>query len=275
MNYTELCENVTNSIIEALKSNNAGTWSAPWNRIGAGWAPRNAKTEKYYGGSNVISLASEALQPSHPTSSEYLSPWWSTYNQWSDLGGQVRKGERSTSIVKWVPKAKKKNGTEEPAPPPPTPDGKPMNRLHGPQLVPKVYGVFNVAQIDGWEPPTPAILAEHTPVNAAEAWIASSGADIRFGFDHACYSPSGDLIEVPGLGQYEHPLDHYSTVCHELVLSERCGDDAFGVDDGNLAVDAIAGVGVGLDPIDHQADGCVVGCEHVGAGVFVSDGEQG
>ena len=183
------------------------------------------------------------MEPAHPTITEYVSPWWATYNQWSDLGGQVRKGERSTSIVKWVPKAKKKGSTDEPTPPPTTPDGTPMNRLHGPQLVPKVYGVFNVAQIDGWEAPTPATLGDHTPIDAAETWIASSGADIRFGFDHACYSPTGDRIEVPGLGQYEDPLDHYSTVCHELThwtshptrlnrqLGERFGDDAYAAEE--------------------------------------------
>lgn len=242
MNYSELCDKVTASIIEAIETDGTGKWSAPWHRIGTGWAPRNAKTEKFYGGTNVIALASEAMEPTQPNTDEYLSPWWATYKQWSDLGGQVRKGERSTSIVKWVPKAKKTGSTEEP-PPPTTPDGIPMSRLHGPQLIPRVYGVFNVAQVDGWTPPVPAVLAEYSPIEAAETWIVASGADIRFGFDHACYSPAADRIEVPGIGQYDDPLDHYSTVCHELThwtshptrlnrqLGKRFGDDAYAAEE--------------------------------------------
>lgn len=236
MNYTELCEQVTASIIDSLESGQASEWSAPWHRIGSSWAPRNAKTAKYYGGSNVIALACEAMEPTHPTLDEYPSPWWATYRQWSDLGGQVRKGERITSIVKWVPKAKNKT-KNEPAPPT-TPDGTPMNHLYGPQLIPKVYGVFNLAQVDGWEPPAPAGLANHTPIEAAETWIASSRANITYGSNQAFYSPSHDRIEVPAIGQYNDPLDHYATVCHELThwtsaahrlnrqLGERFGDDA-------------------------------------------------
>ena len=241
MNYTQLCEKVTASIIDALKSETAGTWSAPWHRIGAGWAPRNAKTGQWYGGSNVINLACEALEPAGPNHDSFPSPWWATYKQWTDIGGQVRKREKSTAILKWVPKSKKTSG-DEPAPPT-TPEGSEMTRLHGPQLIPKVYGVFNVAQVDGWEAPAPKELTDHCPIGAAETWIAASGADIGYGFNHACYMPQRDRIEVPALGQYDDPLDHYSTVGHELIhwtghpsrvsrdLSGRFGDDAYAAEE--------------------------------------------
>ncbi|MCP4100745.1 MAG: ArdC family protein, partial [Lentisphaerae bacterium] len=58
-------------------------------------------------GVNVVSLALEAIEAEHPTG------WWSTYRQWSDLGAQVRKGERSTRIVKWV-SAKRKDADAAP-----------------------------------------------------------------------------------------------------------------------------------------------------------------
>jgi antirestriction protein ArdC len=241
VNYTQLCEEITASIVDALETDAAQTWLAPWHRIGAGWAPRNAKTGQWYGGSNVINLACEALEPLGPNHDSFPSSWWATYKQWSDIGGQVRKGEKSTAIVKWVPKSNKTAGHE--SAPPTTPDGSPMTRLHGPQLIPKVYGVFNVAQVDGWEPPSPKDLADHCPIGAAETWIASSGADIGYGFDHACYMPQRDRIEVPALGQYDDPLDHYSTVGHELIhwtghpsrlrrdLSGRFGDDDYAAEE--------------------------------------------
>lgn len=243
--YTELCDRVTQTIVDALEANDTDAWSAPWHRIGSGWAPRNAMTGDYYAGSNLIALACEAMDPNRPASeqpplSQYTSPWWATYRQWGQLDAQVRKGERSASIVKWVRKAR---DTEDEPAPPTTPDGTPMNSLHGPRLVPKVYAVFNVAQVDGWEPPAPVPLADHSPIGAAEQWIAASGADISYGHDHAAYLPATDTIEVPALGQYPDPLDHYSTVCHELIhftshpsrcnrqLGKRFGDDAYAAEE--------------------------------------------
>ena len=60
------------------------------------------------------------------------------------------------------------------------------------------------------------------------------------------------------------------------VLSERRGDDPFGVDDGDLAVDAVAGVGVGLDPVDHHRRPRCRGRRAPSARVsVVADREQG
>jgi antirestriction protein ArdC len=239
--YSKLCEHITTTIIDAIESGDTGSWSAPWHRISAGWAPRNAKTDNFYGGSNVINLAVAALDRAETNPCEVVSPVWATYKQWADLGAQVRKGERSTPIIKWVPKSKKTR--DDDTPPPTTRNGQAMTRLGRPQLIPKVYGVFNAAQVDGWTLPEPVELAEHEPIEAAEQWITGSGANVAYGFDHASYSLVGDRIEVPGIGQYENRLDHYSTVCHELIhwtsttarcdrqLGKRFGDDAYGFEE--------------------------------------------
>ena len=58
------------------------------------------------------------------------------------------------------------------------------------------------------------------------------------------------------------------------VLAKGRRDDALGVNDGDLAVDAVAGVGVRFDPLDGDAHGSVVRAEHVGLGVVVADGED-
>ncbi len=42
------------------------------------------------------------------------------------------------------------------------------------------------------------------------------------------------------------------------VLSEERGDDPLRVDDGDLAADAVAGVGVSFDPVDECFDGSIV-----------------
>ena len=58
------------------------------------------------------------------------------------------------------------------------------------------------------------------------------------------------------------------------VLPEHRGDDPLGVDDGDLATDPVAGVGVAFDPSGERGDRGVVGVEHLAADVVVAEGEQ-
>ena len=57
--------------------------------------PSNALTENHYRGINVISLWATAEEKA------YTSPVWATYKQWSELGAQVRKGEKSALVIKY------------------------------------------------------------------------------------------------------------------------------------------------------------------------------
>jgi hypothetical protein len=58
------------------------------------------------------------------------------------------------------------------------------------------------------------------------------------------------------------------------VLAERRGHDPLGVHHRDLAVDAVAGVSVPLDPADHRSHGRVVGRQHLASGVVIAHGEQ-
>lgn len=58
------------------------------------------------------------------------------------------------------------------------------------------------------------------------------------------------------------------------VLAEGGGDDAFGVDDGDLAVDAVAGVGVVLDPTDHRRHRGVMSRQDLGSDERVAECEK-
>ena len=78
---------VTERIIEKLE---AGTipWHKPWRSIGA---PQNLVSKKSYRGINVWLLTMQG----------YISPYWGTLRQINELGGRVRKGEKSTPVVFW------------------------------------------------------------------------------------------------------------------------------------------------------------------------------
>ena len=106
MNYTDLATTVTQQLVAQIETG-PGTWRMPWHTVPGVFDVRNASTGNRYRGANTVSLALQAIEAEHPTG------WWSTYRQWSELCAQVRKGERSTRIVKWVPA---KRNDSEPAP---------------------------------------------------------------------------------------------------------------------------------------------------------------
>src|SRR5262245_43205767 len=80
-------QDVTDRILIALE-NGTVPWRKPW--VGGRW-PRSMATGKKYQGINVMLLGL----------TEHASPWWGTYKQIAERGGQVRKGERGTFIVFW------------------------------------------------------------------------------------------------------------------------------------------------------------------------------
>jgi antirestriction protein ArdC len=74
---------VTERICELLE-NGTVPWHQPWNaELGM---PRSLSTGKLYRGVNIWLLGS----------SMYSSPWWGTYKNITERGGQVCKGEHGT-----------------------------------------------------------------------------------------------------------------------------------------------------------------------------------
>jgi antirestriction protein ArdC len=224
MNYADLAASVTGRLVAQIEAG-AGIWQMPWHTNPGLLDVRNAATGTPYRGANTVTLAVAGLDRGHP------SGWWATYKQWAEFGAQVRRGEAAERIVKWVPARRDDDSATEPA------------EISGRRLVPKVYAVFNAAQVDGWAPPEPATLTEHERHDRADAWIAATGAAISYGHDHACYRPAPDRIELPGLAQFIDPASFYSTACHELChwtghssrlardLTGRFGDDAYAAEE--------------------------------------------
>lgn len=192
---------VTERIIELL-DRGAVPWRKPWDA--ATGPPANFSTGKCYRGINILLLGLEAKP----------SAWWMTYRQAIERGGQVRKGEHGTRILKYGA-AKPKDGIQEPT-------GSKSNR---PRLFLREFTVFNACQIDGVEfPPASSRvpLSQDQRIADAEAVFKNmpSAPVFREGSSRqACYIPGIDRVEMPSFGSFQSPETYYSVLFHELVHS--------------------------------------------------------
>ena len=87
-------QQVVDQLIEAMENNNA-PWQIPWEQGKLYQRPHNPITNKPYRGINSLML--ETISNKYG----YEDPRYMTYKQASELGGQVRRGEKSTPIEYW------------------------------------------------------------------------------------------------------------------------------------------------------------------------------
>lgn len=182
---------ITDKMVAALTAGTA-PWRKPWNATTDG--PRNIEGRRYHGMNVFLLLAAG-----------YDSPYWMTYNQAKNLGGQVRKGEKSTIVTYWkMLRVPDKND--------------PSKTATVPML--RYYNVFNLEQVDGIDAPTTdtAPAVEFTPSEAADKVIANypNAPLIHHHGDQAYYSPTTDQITLPARDAFTTPDGYYSTAFHEM-----------------------------------------------------------
>lgn len=206
----DVYQRVTERITAALE---AGTvpWLKPW--AAAGGLPRNLASGRHYRGMNVLLLS--LGQP-------YTSPWWLTFKQAADLGGHVRKGERSSLVTFWrFPERSDADagaGTQEGGG---EAGAEPVRERRAPIL--RHYHVFNLEQCGGIAaPPSEEFTPrEHERIALCEAVVSQMPQRPLIQRDprQACYVPALDRVGMPDLTQFATAEDYYATLFHELVHS--------------------------------------------------------
>jgi len=186
---------VTAEIIAATEQG-AGQWHAPWFHNGSSITrPINVASGNRYRGINILALWAAGLE------AEYDLGLWGTYRQWQAAGGQVRKGERATTVVVW--KEIKSGGSDNDE----DDDGK--------RTFARAFSVFNVAQVDGDEPPATSALPDAERLAHAEAFVANLGIKTVFGGPEAYYRPSDDTVFMPPFSAFRDAASFYGTWVHE------------------------------------------------------------
>ncbi|MDA8300368.1 MAG: ArdC-like ssDNA-binding domain-containing protein [Actinomycetota bacterium] len=206
----QVYEIVTQRILDAIERGVA-PWRIPWKKAPGSGLPRSMSTAKAYRGINVFLLGLQGF------TAGYTSPWWGTYNHVSELGGQVRRGEKATPVVFWSVKEKHDDLDEQ---------GLPER-----YFVLRYYRVFNAEQADGLPERFCPKAAEAEPASPSEAQARAEEAVGRYlarapaltfthaRADRAYYSAREDLVNVPSLAEHRSADDYYSTVFHELAHS--------------------------------------------------------
>jgi len=198
-----LYDEVTGRIVGELEAGRL-PWVKPWGKVGGTGPglPRNATTGRSYSGVNILLLWGAVIEHG------YASQGWLTFRQAQKAGGQVRRGERGTTVVfadKFTPKAEQERAAR---------DG------DAPGAVPflKRFTVFNVDQCEGLETlaAAPAPLPERQVIPHVEALIAATRADFRIGGHEAYYAPALDYVRVPPQPAFRQQIDYYRTALHEL-----------------------------------------------------------
>jgi|GEM_PF-64333 len=186
---SDIYQLVTDRIIALLE---AGTvpWRKPWS--GYASAPQNLVSRKAYRGINLLLLHAAG----------FASPFWLTFRQAQELGGRVKKGEKSFPVVFWKLFEDDEHGE--------------------PRTIPfiRYHSVFNVAQCEGIECPlAPVPRPEFQPIGECEQVVSGmpKAPVIAHGFNRACYSPIRDSVEMPDRAAFSPPEEYYSVLFHELT----------------------------------------------------------
>jgi antirestriction protein ArdC len=191
LEIVDIYQTVTDQIVAMIESGQTQGQQL-WHRAGV-TMPKNALTGKFYRGINVLSLWATAMSRSYDMSV------WATYRQWTEMGAQVRKGEKSALVIFY-----KDLETENPE------DEK--------RIVARASFVFNCAQVEGYTAPAASqIISEAERIEVADQFLSNTGANIQHGGDSAYFAPSKDQIQMPEFSSFVDPVSYYAVALHELT----------------------------------------------------------
>ncbi len=186
---------ITAAIVAAIEAG-ASACRMPWHHDGAAVArPTNVASGRQYRGINTLALWAAAQATGYPDG------LWGTFRQWREVGAQVRRGERATTVVLWK---ELRPGDAE--------DGGDEGRR---RMFARAFAVFNLAQVEGYAPPTRAELPQSARLTHAETFIGHLGIRTVWGGSEACYRPSTDTVQLPAFERFRDTASAYAVWLHE------------------------------------------------------------
>ena len=210
----DLYTRVTELIVAELEKG-CIPWRKRWGILENGQVEvaRNYVSKRNYTGINSVLLGCAS----------YERPYYLTFKQATELGGNIRKGAKGNLVVFWNVLEKEKEVTNRKDE---TGRRSGKTKKVGVPLL-KHYFVFNVADVDGITIELPKLLppdaiSEAHRIEACDAVYASyANAPNIVHRDpaRAFYSPLFDYVNMPRPSAFDCPEAYYSVLFHELVHS--------------------------------------------------------
>ncbi len=190
----DIYRTITERFVEELKRGTV-PWQKPWTGC-----VQNLISRKPYRGINAFLLGS----------TDRISPFWLTYKQAIDLGGHVRKGEKSLPVIYYKLLEKRDNA------------GNVVLGADGQAArIPFVRwaSVFNLDQTEGIEAPAIASPKQTgQPLEKAASIVANAPlCPIHHVGFAALYSPQDDVIRLPAPANFRSQEDYFHTLYHEAI----------------------------------------------------------
>lgn len=202
MSTQETYEKITASILKLIENGDLLPWQKSWK--GTDEFARSMATGKLYRGMNrwILTLTAQA---------NGWSPWFGTYKQIEALGGQVRKGEKSSLAILWKPMETIDKAT-----------GLPKKFMFL-----KTFSIFSASQADNLpekfyakpEQGDEAAEVNESAQGVFDGYIESQSIPVGYGGNRAFYSPSEDRIQLPLRESFNGTEEFYGTAFHEAAHS--------------------------------------------------------
>ena len=191
----DIYEIITARFIDQLKRGTV-PWQKPWMGV------QNIVSKKPYRGINSLILGG----------SDFQSPYWLTFKQAHDLGGNIKKGEKSTPVIYYKLFEKRDDY------------GNMILGSNGrPTRIPFIRwsNAFNLDQTEGIEAPaqTPTQEVIQPLDKAAKIVSEAKTCPIYHTGFAAVYSPTEDVIRMPAQKTFRSPESYYQTLFHEMTHS--------------------------------------------------------
>lgn len=147
---------------------------------------------------------------------------YATYKQWEQIGGTIKRGEKSEIVVFWkMQEVAEKTETGE-------------TQVRNIPLL-RYYNVFHISQVDNVLPLQPGKRFDTEPIEESEkvlrGYAEREHIKLNIGDgNRAFYRPFDDSITLPSLSQFEKAEEFYSTAFHECghstMKKSRCDREA-------------------------------------------------
>lgn len=208
MKLNKAQDELVKKIVDSLEQEDL-IWRKGWQSF-HGNRPFNIKSKHNYSGMNLLILTFESLNKN------YNDPRWMTYQQAKELGYNVKKGSKATTLSYFSLydyEQKKIISTIEYLQ---------LDEIEKQKIRPinKCFSVFNAEQIEGIEAfeikENDIILTNNIATSFIDTLKNELEIEVKHTGDSASYFPALDKILMPNINSFDNEDLYYATLLHEF-----------------------------------------------------------